>query len=191
MAGRSVAGVILAGGASRRYGRDKALTEVGGRAMALRVRDALLGAGASPVLVVGGDGPALEALGMTWIPDRWPGQGPLGGLITGLEAVGEPWVLVLACDLPRLVADALRPITAACASTTADAVVPVCDGRRQPLAAAYRRSVLADLHDRWDEGERSLRGALVSLDVHEIVVPHGSSGPFTDQDTPGDDGELA
>ena len=44
----------------------------------------------------------------------------------------------------------------------ADVVVPVCAGRRQTLAAAYRRSALADLSTRWDEGERSVRGALAA-----------------------------
>jgi molybdopterin-guanine dinucleotide biosynthesis protein A len=183
--------VILAGGASRRYGRDKALAQVDGRAMVLRVHDALLGVGPARVVVVGGDGAALRASGLDWVPDRWPGEGPLGGVLTGLEAVGEPWVLILACDLPHLTPDALQPVVAACARSSAEVVVPVCEGRRQPLAAGYRRSVLAALSDEWARGERSLRGALALLDVEELSVPAALVAAFTDHDTPGDGGALA
>ena len=55
---------ILAGGRSSRMGRDKALVEVDGRALALRVADALRRAGADPVAAVGGDLPALARLGL-------------------------------------------------------------------------------------------------------------------------------
>ena len=94
------AGAVLTGGASRRMGTDKALVEVDGRALALRVADALRAAGASRVVAVGGDLERLQALGLEAVPDLHPGEGPLGGILTALAATDQDVVVVLACDLP-------------------------------------------------------------------------------------------
>ena len=86
-------------------GRDKALIEVDGVPMARRVADALEEGRADPVLCIGGDQAALEALGLEFLADDRPGEGPLGGLLTALEwAEGMPWdaVVVSACDHPWL-----------------------------------------------------------------------------------------
>src|SRR6185436_398763 len=102
-AGRSdltFAGAVLTGGASQRMGTDKALIDVDGRALALSVADALRSAGATRVLAVGGDLVALRGLGLEAIPDQHAGEGPLGGILTALEATDEDVVVVLACDLP-------------------------------------------------------------------------------------------
>jgi molybdopterin-guanine dinucleotide biosynthesis protein A len=176
--------VILTGGASRRYGRDKAVTVVDGRAMARRVHDAMEAAGVEQITAVGGDGPAIADLGLAWVPDRWPGEGPLGGLITGLEAVQAPWVLVCACDLPQLEARSLRRVLDGRGGDPVDAVVPVVAGHRQTLAACYRRSTRAVLLERWQAGERSMRGALAALTVREVPSPPDHAAAFTDQDTP-------
>jgi molybdopterin-guanine dinucleotide biosynthesis protein A len=77
-----VAGAVLAGGASRRMGRDKAHVAFGGEPMLARVAGALSGAGVDPVVVVGGDAAKAEELGLATIADGWPGEGPLGGLLT-------------------------------------------------------------------------------------------------------------
>ena len=77
--GIAFAGAVLTGGRSSRMGRDKATLPVDGVPMAARVADALRRAGAEPVLAVGGDQAALEALGLTWVADRHPGEGPSGG----------------------------------------------------------------------------------------------------------------
>src|SRR5688500_7809469 len=93
-------GAVLAGGRSIRMGRDKALLPVGGRALVTIAADALRDAGASEVLVIGGDAVALQDLGLTLVVDRWPGEGPLAGLATALAAAHDEVVAVLACDLP-------------------------------------------------------------------------------------------
>ena len=94
------AGAVLAGGASRRMGSDKAFAEVGGRPLVARAADTLARAGADPVAVVGGDAAGLARLGLHRVPDRWPGEGPLGGLITALDTSPRPVTVIVACDLP-------------------------------------------------------------------------------------------
>ena len=101
--GRGVAGAVLAGGASRRMGVDKAVLEVDGRPLAMGALEALQAAHLSPVFLVGGADGLSEATGHEVIPDAWPGEGPLGGILTALSALDEDGrrpVVVLACDLP-------------------------------------------------------------------------------------------
>src|SRR5271156_5541718 len=95
-----VAGFILAGGASSRMGRDKALLELGG--VPLIVRTARLVESVVGSATVVGDSAAFRALGLRTIADDWPGTGPLGGIATALRASSAPWSLVVACDLPDL-----------------------------------------------------------------------------------------
>ncbi|MET0580139.1 MAG: NTP transferase domain-containing protein, partial [Ilumatobacteraceae bacterium] len=78
------AGAVLTGGSSRRMGTDKAFVEVDGVPMAERVAAALSGGGCSPVSYVGGDVALLARFGRTVHADRFPGAGPLGGVLTAL-----------------------------------------------------------------------------------------------------------
>jgi molybdopterin-guanine dinucleotide biosynthesis protein A/rhodanese-related sulfurtransferase len=160
-------GYVLCGGASRRMGRDKALVEVGGTAMARRVADALRAAGADRVVAVGGDAEALTGRGLLVVPDRWPGEGPLGGLITALDdADGAAGVaVVLACDLTAPDPAAIARLVDHRARADCDAVVPVVDGRRQWLHGAWDRRTAGILADVFAAGERSLVGAALSLRI--------------------------
>jgi len=96
---------VLAGGGSTRFGRDKALVEIDGVPMLLRMR-ALLGEVSQAVTVIA---PPLRyaALGVTAVSDRWEGQGPLAGIITALLSTNESgsgaeWNLIVGCDMPFL-----------------------------------------------------------------------------------------
>jgi molybdenum cofactor guanylyltransferase len=178
--------VVLAGGGSRRLGRDKALVEVGGRTLVEHVAGALGAAGATELVVVGGDAPALEGLGLHVVGDRWPGEGPLGGVITGLEAVRHSLAVVCACDLPFLAPDLVRSLVDDAVGSAADVVVPVTAGRLQPLLAAYRTSAVTALRRAFDAGERSISAALAALTVQERPLSEQQSGSAHDVDTPED-----
>jgi len=160
-------GYVLCGGASRRMGRDKALVEVDGTAMARRVADALRAAGADRVLAIGGDGPALAGRGLRVEPDRWPGEGPLGGLITALADAhrSADVAVVLACDLTDPDPATIARTVEARAHHRSDAAVPVVDGRHQWLHGAWDRRVAGILGDVFGAGERSLAGAALSLRI--------------------------
>jgi molybdopterin-guanine dinucleotide biosynthesis protein A len=148
-------------------GRDKALIEVDGVPMACRVAAALRQAGATAVIAVGGDLAALRALGLDARADDHPGEGPLGGILTALRLAGEDIVAVAACDLPSIDPAELAAVVAAL-DATADAAVPVVDGRLEPLHAAYRARCRPVLAAAFDRGERAVRRALVALSVVEI-----------------------
>jgi molybdenum cofactor guanylyltransferase len=183
------AGAVLCGGASRRMGRDKALLPLGGRALAVRVADALAAAGAGRVVAVGGDLAGLRAAGLDAVPDEAPGAGPLTGVLTALAnlgATGRDVVFVGSCDLVAPDRDAVRRTVAALAGAPgADAAVPVVGGRRQWLHAAWRGRARVPLAAAFAAGERSVHGAVARAGLHvvDLDLPPAS---VADADRPGD-----
>ena len=178
-------GVVLAGGASRRMGRDKALVEVGGRPMVLAAVDALAAAGAAEVLVVGGDGAALTALGLVVVADEHPGDGPLGGLVTALGRVACELVALLSCDLLAPSPDAVRAVVRALdQEPEAMWAAPLADGRQQFLHGAYRTQARGHWATAFAAGERSLRRPAEALPG--ILVTGVDPAALADADEPGD-----
>jgi molybdopterin-guanine dinucleotide biosynthesis protein A len=107
-------------------GVDKALLDVGGRALLDRVRAALTGAGAGQVVLVG--------------PEQ--GGGPVAAIAAGLERVTAAAVVVLPADLPFVTPAAVAGLLEAL-SPDADAAIPVdAGGRDQLLCAAWRTGAL-------------------------------------------------
>ena len=97
---------ILAGGQSRRMGRDKASIIWQGETLLARTARVAQEAGFA-VMVIGRERPDGWPLPDTrFVPDAYPGQGPLGGLATALEAANQD-VLLLACDMPLLSVEAI------------------------------------------------------------------------------------
>lgn len=178
----TLGGAVLAGGRSRRMGTDKALISLDGVTLVERAVDALRSAGADPVVVIGGDRPAIEALGLDAVDDVWPGEGPLGGIITALRTVTTDSVAVLSCDLTAASPLAVRRVADALAD--ADVSVPVVDGRVQWLHAVWRRRGLAALESAFDDGVRAPRHAVASL--HVAHLPDGDPRWYHDADRPED-----
>lgn len=98
-------GVVLAGGASTRFGgRAKGLVQLGGRAMALRVADMLRGFCVS-VVVEATPGAGYEVLGLPLVhaTSAHAGKGPLAGFAAGLSLAADGERLAFApCDMPLL-----------------------------------------------------------------------------------------
>ena len=162
-----LAGAVLAGGESRRMGRDKAFVSVGGEPLVMRAVRALREGGADPVVIVGGDTAAAAALGLTAVDDAWPGEGPLGGIITALRELEAELVAVLSCDLTQASPVAVRSVAGALGE--ADVVVPVVDGQAEWLHAVWRRRCLGVLEAAFAEGVRAPRHAVGRLRVAELL----------------------
>lgn len=166
-------GAILAGGASRRFGRPKALAELGGRSLAERVRDALRAV--LPDVVLVGTLPGLaEHLALPARTDREAGRGPLGGIETALawaEEEGRPGALCLACDLP-FIAPALLEHLLRRAAGGAEAVVPESGGRRgvEPLCGFYSTAALPAIRAALEAGEQSVFRVLEALRTERVPL---------------------
>ena len=161
-----VAGAVLCGGASRRMGRDKATLLINGTAMASRVAAALAAAGCAPVVAIGGDVDGLRAIGIEVQPDRYPGEGPVGGIVTALAWSPAERVVIAACDLPWLTADVVVAVIGAAGPKVAVAHT----GERQPLCACWPASALASVEALYAVGERAVKRVLDGLDVVEVPV---------------------
>ena len=195
----SCMGAVLAGGASSRMGTDKAFIEIEGEPMVARAVGALRAAGAAPVLVVGGDRSRLSALGLDHVPDRHPGQGPLGGVITALGALdplggsGPDAVVTLPCDVKAPDPTAVRLVMERLAGAAdrsedgpplADLAVPLGGGVPQWTHSGWRRSCLPQLSEAFGAGVRALNEAARQLRTVEVEVL-GTSW-FADADRPED-----
>ena len=149
--------ILLLGGASARMGEAKADLEWFGRPLAAHVADVLSAAVDGPVVAVAAADQALPALptGVETVHDAVADEGPLRGLESGLSAIGDraDAVFVASVDLPLLNSAFVRALLAALTDPF-DAVVPIADGHRHPLAAAYRTSVLATVSSLLTEGVR-------------------------------------
>jgi molybdenum cofactor guanylyltransferase len=186
------AGAVLCGGASRRMGRDKALIVVDGRPLAGRVADALTDAGAADVSAIGGDRAGLTAAGLDHVPDAWPGEGPLGGVVTALRwasrAPGAADVVVVAaCDLVAPAAGALRATVDALArDVDGDVAVPVVGERRQWVHAAWRVRCERLLMTQFERGERAIHAAVTGARLTVVDVAGVAADLVADADLPTD-----
>lgn len=168
IAGTQVAGFILAGGASSRMGRDKALLELDG--VPLIVRTARLVESVVGSATVVGDSAAFRSLGLCTIADDWPGAGPLGAIATALRASSVPWSLVVACDLPYLTKPWLEYAVARALASKADAVIPMNATGTEPLCAFYHQRAEPGIRGPLALGNRKVKDAIESLRV-EIIEP--------------------
>lgn len=182
--GAAFSGAVLCGGRSSRMGRDKATMVVDGRPLAVTVGAALRRAGAAEVVAIGGDSAALSALGLDARADLWPGEGPLGGVVTALAETTHTLVVVLACDLPDAHEREIHRLVAAAREPGTDLAVTTVAGRPQWVHAAWNRSVAARLRTAFDRGERSLTRASSGLTVRHVDA--SAPAHLVDLDAPHD-----
>ena len=141
--------VVLAGGKSRRLGRDKAVEPVGGLPLIQRVLARLAQVAGDAVVVVNDESRASELPlpdAVRAAVDLFPEGGSLGGIYTGLRAAKTEWAVAVACDMPFLNVPLLEHILSQ--RERADVVVPVLEGRPEPTHAAYSKACLPHMERR-------------------------------------------
>ena len=162
-----VAGYVLAGGASARFGRDKALVELGGKAMLARTCELLARAtGTEPAIV--GDAAKYGRFAAVCIADRWPGEGPLGGIVTALlHAQGNDlkrdWNLILSCDMPFLTPEWLAFVCDRARGSEAQAVLAQSAKGPEPLCACWRTDAVEALQRGFERGIRKVTDGIALL----------------------------
>lgn len=160
-------GYVLVGGKSSRFGRDKALLEVGGEVMAGRVAEVVRAAAGDVVLV--GSPEKYGALGLRVIPDAVTGVGPLGGILAALEDSPHEWNLITACDMPGVRVQFLRFLSGRAEGFAGDLVLPLNrDGMPEPLCAVYHRRAAVTIRKSIEAGALKITRAFVGLKVLEI-----------------------
>jgi molybdopterin-guanine dinucleotide biosynthesis protein A len=150
-------------------GTDKATFEVDGLSMANRVIAAAHEAGADEILVIGSTQAKAKSLNGTWKKDLFPGEGPLGGIITALKQSSHDSVVVLSCDMPfitgAVISSLVRGLSGAQATVGRT-------GRPNWLCAAWsKEECFTTLQSVWKRNDRAVHRAAVLLDVAEVPVP--------------------
>jgi len=151
-------------------GRPKALLDWHGQtAVEHAVAVARAGVEGGPVCVVRAPAQELPALEATVVDDPVAGGGPLAGLCEGLAALAGRCQVAFACgvDTPLLAPAFVRAVLRSLRDGD-DAVVPVVDGRSQPLLAAYRPAVVPRLRELLEGGARGLRDIREACVVREV-----------------------
>jgi molybdopterin-guanine dinucleotide biosynthesis protein A/N-acetylglutamate synthase-like GNAT family acetyltransferase len=160
VAARDLTGVLLVGGAGRRFGSPKALARLDGRTLAERAWRTL-GETAVERIAVGKSADGLD-LPFPLVEDGTEVRAALAGIVAGLRAARSDLAVFLPVDMPLVAADHLHALADAC---TGDAAAP----QTGPLPCALRRGALPVLERRLAAGALTLRDALAELDSR--VVP--------------------
>lgn len=176
-----MAGVVLAGGASRRMGRDKATLPVPrlvagetagpGTTMVEHMVD-VVGRRCQPVFVVAAPGQPLPELRARVLRDEVRGVGPLLATGRGLRAAlkaGARRAFVCAVDMPFLTVDVIDALADRATELDAEVVLP-WDGRDHYLAAVYRTDLAERINALVAAGERSMRALVDTSDTQQIVM---------------------
>lgn len=180
--------IVLAGGASSRMGRPKALLPFGGETLIERVVRRMAEV-SSEVIVVSGLHLSLPALpaAVRVVQDEEPLQGPLAGILYGLRAAASDVSFVCGCDHPLLAPEVARLLVER--ATGASGAVATWEGRAQPLVAAYRKRVAALAAELLARGEcRALalveQAHLVRVSREDLRAADPTGASFFDVDTP-------
>jgi len=173
-----VTAVLLAGGQSRRMGRDKALLCIDGLPV-IQVLANRLQALTDEVLLSANNPTAYTFLGLRTIPDVHAGSGPLAGLHAALIHTERPLILLLACDLPDVPELLLRRLVECSAGY--DAVIPcTSNGRLHPVCAIYSRTCLPAVERNLMRGEHQMVAIFRESCLRVRQLTPGEGG-FSDQ----------
>jgi molybdopterin-guanine dinucleotide biosynthesis protein A len=141
---QGVTGVILAGGKSSRYGKNKAFVRFDGIPLIERVAG-VMGSIFGRLLIVTNTPEEYAYLGIRMVGDLIRGIGPLGGIYTGLKTIGEDAGFFVACDMPYLCGPLVRRMVEL--SEAHDAVVPKVDWMVEPLHALYGKGAIVVIEE--------------------------------------------
>lgn len=171
---RGLAGYVMAGGGSTRFGRDKALVEFNGKTMLERAIE-LLRRVTEEAAIVAAAGKYPRA-GARMIADRWPGEGPLGGIVTALLDAASfsakpEWALIVSCDMPFLSEEWLRFLTGRAVKSRAEVLVANSARGPEPLCACWKVAAATRLEEEFLSGTRKITQAMQAIRTEMLDEP--------------------
>lgn len=188
---KTMSAIVLAGGASKRFGVDKTRSDWGGRPLLEHVASPMLSVFGEVLIVTRlpeGLG-ALQRKGVRVVADRFSEPHPMGGLLSGLEACAWEYAFVCGADMPFVAPGLARALGEAAAGY--GAVVPRWKGRLEPLCAVYSRRICGVLQGMVSEERLGLVDLLEVvhtrfLSEDEVAAADPAGRSFIDIDTPAD-----
>lgn len=177
-------GFVQAGGGSTRFGTDKALLKLAGKSMLQRTGE-LLASVCDDVTVVSARGRYPDS---AWpgLADRWPGEGPLGGILTALNSIHSiastdsspdlegdscPFAIIVSCDMPFLTQEFLQFLANRGKASEAQVIVPERSGQLEPLCACWCAAAAGAIQRVFDSGVRKVTEAMKQLPMEVLDEP--------------------
>ena len=184
--------VLLAGGESRRMGRDKATIEIEGQPLWKRQLELLRALGPKKVFVSARTSP-------DWLPDNVelllddpPSRGPLSGLTKALSLIRTTHLIALAIDMPFVNRDQLRQLLSS--ATAGCGVVPIVGEQAEPLAAIYPVEAASDFAAALSGPDFSLqrivRQLIANQKIRSVSIAEANAPLYRSVNTPGDISEF-
>jgi molybdopterin-guanine dinucleotide biosynthesis protein A len=173
----AVLGVIFAGGASRRYGDDKALAELGGAYLLQRVVDRIQ----PQVSALAISGEKRAGFVLPTIPDELQGAGPLAALRSVLvwaEQHEFALAMTVSCDTPFIPRNIVSVLHAALKDF--DCAVVIRAGMAHPTCALWKTAARTKVETAFESGARSLHGAIDHLNAYMVDFSAARDGPGDD-----------
>ncbi|ADU31572.1 molybdenum cofactor guanylyltransferase [Evansella cellulosilytica] len=162
-------GVILAGGRSRRMGKDKALLKVSGKTTIERITN-IVTKTCQKTLIISNDIDKYQFLNKKIVKDMYVGKGPLAGIHAGLRAANTEWCFFIANDMPLITRSIVFDLYEISKEySQCDAIVPRVKGRIHPLCAFYKTSALRKVESCLEKEELKMSNFLSKINVHEVV----------------------
>ncbi|PFJ19478.1 molybdenum cofactor guanylyltransferase [Bacillus cereus] len=166
------AGIVLAGGMSSRFGEPKALASWRGNTFIehiVKVMESAL----QEIVVISHSDIKEQVEQFVQVPviediPHYKGNGPLAGIVSGMEYIESDWYVIMPCDAPN-VSKEWFTILLEQTSDEYDAVVPIINGRKQPLLAAYHNCVKEKIYTLLQEEKRSMGQLLSQCNVKYIA----------------------
>ncbi|TBR17769.1 molybdenum cofactor guanylyltransferase [bacterium] len=188
---KTMSAIVLAGGASKRFGADKTRSDWGGRPLLEHVVSPLTEVFGEVVVVTRRpEGLAgLRGMKVRVVEDRFPEPHPMGGLLTGLEACVWEYAFVCGADMPFVSPGLAKALGEAAAGY--GAAVPFWKGRLEPLCAVYARRVCGVLRRLVAEERLALADLMEIVPTRylleeEVAAADPKGRSFIDIDTPAD-----
>ncbi|MXZ74078.1 MAG: molybdenum cofactor guanylyltransferase [Gemmatimonadetes bacterium] len=171
-----VTGIILAGGMSSRFGSNKALSRIDGDRLIERLCRTV-GSVTGRMMLITHTPEDYAFLKLESRKDLVPRCGPIGGIYTALRTAQTPLCLCVACDMPFVRPEFLEYMVERSAGY--DVVVPVNDGRVEPLCAVYRETCVPAIEDRIHARRFKIAGFFDEVRVLRLAPEEGG---FHDDD---------
>ena len=180
---------VLAGGLSRRMGRDKALLPIGGVPAVQRVLERASTLSDDVILVTNSPDKYDFCPHCRLAGDIFPGKGSLGGIYTALVTADHAHCLVVACDMPFLSVKLLRHLISLAAGY--DVVVPRVAGTLETTHAVYSKACLEPIRQHLLQNDLRIRSffdevRLFVVDQVEVMRYDADLRSFLNMNTPSD-----
>ena len=161
--------IILAGGQSRRYGSNKAIAELNGKAVISLICNVMRPL-VNELIVVVASYEQAKTLPLDshvkLVIDQYPNCGPLGGIYSGLNKAKNQWSFVSACDMPFLNPNLITNMAEL--REGYDIIAPIIDDRAEPVHAMYHQACLPSISKRLNSGELKITRFYDEMNVKDV-----------------------